>query len=282
MDPTVDIRLKSNEPVEINWVIKYTAELIIHCENFIQENGLPRIAYEVGTEEVHGGLSNQTVFKAFLDGLKNNLTEKGFNNVWPCFVVGKVGTDLHTTEFDPIVAGELTAIASKYGSLIKGHYSDNVTNPEQYPLSGMGAANVGPEFTENEYDSLMELVTLENNLINSKLLGQSSEMKEVLWTAVIESGRWSKWLNDSEDKQNFYANSIHRQDWLIKTGCRYVWENDEVLATREKLYYHLELFGFKAEEIVLLKIEKSMDKYFRAFNLIDLNSVLLKEIEVFA
>ena len=27
------------------------------------------------------------------------------------------------------------------------HYTDYVENPEEYPLSGMGAANVGPEFT---------------------------------------------------------------------------------------------------------------------------------------
>ncbi len=72
-------------------------------------------------------------------------------------MVGKVGTDLHTTTFDPLVARQLTEIAKSYGSLIKGHYSDNVTNPEAYPESGMGAANVGPEFTEREYDGLIEL-----------------------------------------------------------------------------------------------------------------------------
>jgi hypothetical protein len=40
------------------------------------------------------------------------------------------------------------------GSYIKGHYTDDVANPEEYPLCGMGAANVGPEFTISEYRAL--------------------------------------------------------------------------------------------------------------------------------
>ncbi len=37
-------------------------------------------------------------------------------------------------------------------------------NPEEYPLSGMGAANVGPEFTEEEYNALTQLAQLEDKL----------------------------------------------------------------------------------------------------------------------
>lgn len=75
------------------------------------------------------------------------MAKAGLADVWPCFIVGKVGTDLHTTTFDPDVARDLTARVRPYGSYIKGHYTDGVSNPEQYPLCGMGAANVGPEFT---------------------------------------------------------------------------------------------------------------------------------------
>ena len=62
---------------------------------------------------------------------------------WPAFVVGKVGTDLHHA-FRPGGCEKLRAITAPHGSLVKGHYTDWVDNPEAYPTSGMGGANVGP------------------------------------------------------------------------------------------------------------------------------------------
>jgi len=274
VDPTVDITLPKGEIIDINVVIARTIELIKHTEQFRRENGYPRIAYEVGTEEVHGGLADMSVFTKFLNGLKTGLKNEGLEDVWPCFIVGKVGTDLHTTLFDPEVAKQLTATAAPFGSVIKGHYSDNVENPQDYPLSGMGAANIGPEFTENEYDGLMELGNIENNLFKSGVVARQSNIKEVLWKAVIDSNRWQKWLLDDENKTDFYANSKDRQLWLIKTGCRYIWENPEVLSARTRLYENINNSGIHAETILLSRIEKNMDKYFFNFNLIDLNEAL--------
>jgi len=165
VDPTVDITLPANQSIDIKIVAERTLELIGHAESYRRTKGYKKISYEVGTEEVHGGLADLSVFKTFLSLLKTGLKKMKMEDVWPCFVVGKVGTDLHTTLFDPEVAGKLAAIAGEYGSYIKGHYSDNVDNPEAYPLSGMGGANVGPEFTEREYDALMELASIEKRLL---------------------------------------------------------------------------------------------------------------------
>lgn len=118
----------------------------------------------MGTEEVHGGLADESVFDTFIVELKAGLRACGLDDVWPCFIVGKVGTDLHTVTFDKEVARKLTAKVAKFGSYIKGHYTDGVLNPEDYPLCGMGAANVGPEFTISEYDALMELEGIEKRL----------------------------------------------------------------------------------------------------------------------
>ncbi len=194
--------------------------------------------------------------------------------MWPCFVVGKVGTDLHTSTFDPLVARQLTEIARTYGSLIKGHYSDNVTNPEAYPESGMGAANVGPEFTEKEYDGLMELECLQNDLLAEGKIAKPSYMKNRLWESVIKSGRWRKWLQAGEDPDDFYSNSPERQEWLIKTGCRYIWENPEVISVRARLYRNIALQGIDAAGIVESSIENAMDRYFYKFNLTGLNNLL--------
>lgn len=277
VDPTIDITLNPNEIIDIKVVVDRTVELIKHCENYRKGKGLPRIAYEVGTEEVHGGLVDLMVFKSFFELLKTGLEKEGLVDTWPCFVVGKVGTDLHTTEFDPEVAATIVKIADDYGSVIKGHYSDNVTNPEAYPTSGMGGANVGPEYTEREYESLMELAEIEHQLYDDGKIAKLSNLKEVLWQAVISSNRWKKWLSKEEDPSNFHANSPQRQEWLIKTGCRYIWQQPEVEMARRLMYCNLEQNNIKAEEIVLSKIEKAMDKYYFMFNLVDLNEHLLEE-----
>jgi tagatose-1,6-bisphosphate aldolase non-catalytic subunit AgaZ/GatZ len=277
VDPTIDITLPKGEIISIDSVAERTVELIVHTEKFRRDGKYPRIAYEVGTEEVHGGLADVDTFNRFLFLLKKGLMKNNLRDVWPCFVVGKVGTDLHTATFDPEVAEQLTKIVSGYGSVIKGHYSDNVTNPEAYPLSGMGAANVGPEFTAREYEGLMELCDLEQELYADNKIARLSELKAYLWDAVISSQRWKKWLHEGEPSFEFYDNTLERQTWLIKTGCRYIWENPSVVASRNRLYKNLQFNHVDAEGIVLSHIEQAMDKYFYKFNLVDLNELIEAE-----
>lgn len=274
VDPTVDITLNDGEIISIEIVAERTLELIKHTEAFRMSGNFPPIAYEVGTEEVHGGLADMGTFRKFLSLLKHGLAENGLSDVWPCFVVGKVGTDLHTTTFDPETAKQLTSIAREYGSVIKGHYSDGVTNPEAYPLSGMGAANVGPEFTITEYNGLMELEKLEKRYFDEGKIARCSDIGTTLYVAVVKSGRWRKWLLPGESGDDFDAISKERKEWLISTGCRYIWQNAEVLASRAQLYSNFESNGVLAEEIVLSNIEYSMDNYFSAFNLRNLNDLL--------
>lgn len=274
VDPTVDIFLPKGQIIDIHVVVKRTVELILHAENFRKAHHVAPISYEVGTEEVHGGLADEKTFDTFLTGLKAGLAEVGLADVWPCFIVGKVGTDLHTTTFDPEVARELTAKVRPYGSYIKGHYTDDVSNPEEYPLSGMGAANVGPEFTMNEYDALAELEQEEKKQFEAGRVAQLSHITDVLWQKVYESGRWKKWLHGEEVGKDLKEVNPDRQLWLVKTGCRYIWQTPEALVARQMLYDNLEHLGIHAEEVVLMRIEHNMDKYYRAFNLIDLNDYI--------
>ncbi len=274
VDPTVDITLAAGQHIKIETVAAHTIGLVEFTEHFRNSGNYPRIAFEVGTEEVHGGLADMDTFRKFLMLVKTGLAERGLSCVWPCFVVGKVGTDLHTTTFDPETARELTKVAREYGSVIKGHYTDGVTNPEAYPLSGMGAANVGPEFTITEYNGLTELEKLEKQYFSEGKIARCSDIGLILRKAVVESGRWEKWLLPGEESANFETINLERQEWLISTGCRYIWQNAEVLAARAHLYYNLESHGILAEEIVLSSIECAMDKYFAAFNLKNLNDLL--------
>ncbi len=265
IDTTVDIFNK----IEINKVVDRTIELLFYSENFRKSRGLKPISYEVGTEEVHGGLTNVEIFKKFLALLKDGLKAKKLNKIWPLFIVAKIGTDLHTKTFDNYVAKDVVDIVKKYGSYIKGHYTDFVENLEDYTKSGIGGANVGPEFTILEYDSLNELCKIEEELYKKNQIGLKSDLMNYLEKAVIDSGRWKKWLRGDEKDINCVSNL--RKSWIIKTCARYVWANPEVKCSQNILYKNLKLNGIDGESIVLMNIEKAMDKYFREFNLIDLN-----------
>ena len=274
VDPTVDINVPKGEIIDIHVVAARTVELIAHTEAFRKSKGLPAISYEVGTEEVHGGLADETTFDTFITELKKGLINAGLPDVWPCFIVGKVGTDLDTTLFDGEVAKRLTSKVRPLGSYIKGHYTDDVANPEDYPLCGMGAANVGPEFTISEYRALCELEQMEKEYHKEGRVAVLSHMKEILLDEVHESHRWEKWLHADEQGKDLCELTPDRQDWIVATCCRYIWQQPRPLAARGTLYANLTRLGIDAEEIVLGRIERDMDKYFRAFNLIGLNDLL--------
>lgn len=269
IDPTVDI---FSCQIKIETVVERTIELISHVEKFRKSKKMKSVSYEVGTEEVHGGLADMTVFKKFLELLKDGLQKIGLDYVWPSFIVGKVGTDLHTSTFNPAVAKKIVKITKDYNSYVKGHYTDFVSNPEDYPKSGMGAANVGPEFTILEYDGLSELCAIEDKLYKENKVACKSNFIKILEESVLKSERWKKWLQN--DEKVFKLLNKKRKRWLVKMSSRYVWVLPEVRCAQNKLYRNLELNGIDAENWVIMKIEESMDKYFRAFNLININKKL--------
>ncbi len=274
VDPTVDIFVPKGEIIDIKVVAERTAELIYHTEKFRRARNLPGISYEVGTEEVHGGLADETTFDTFISELRKKLDACGLSDIWPVFIVGKVGTDLHTTTFDAEVARGLTSRVKPLGSYIKGHYSDGVTNPEQYPMSGMGGANVGPEFTMSEYDALAELEEKEQELAAKGEVAMPSNITATLQRLVDESNRWQKWLQPEEKSLALDRLDPERRVWIVKTCCRYIWQKPEAVVARQMLYDNLRRTGMDPETVLLGRIEHDMDKYFTAFNLVNFNDLL--------
>jgi D-tagatose-1,6-bisphosphate aldolase subunit GatZ/KbaZ len=265
VDPTVDPGLSGGEPLDVRIVVKRTMELMEHAEAERKRLGIGPVAYEVGTEEVAGGLANMESFESFVRLLRVALEEKGLMQAWPAFVVGKVGTDLHTTLFDPEVAKKLRAITAPHGSLVKGHYTDWVDNPEAYPTSGMGGANVGPEFTAEEAEALRALCDYEAALARSKSL-TPSRFFEALADAVVRSGRWRKWLQPDEPEV-FETLGAERRQWLVTSGARYVWTHPQVVESRSRLYENLTPVMGDPHGWVVGRIAASIEKYVRAFNL---------------
>ncbi len=267
LDPTVDRTLPPGQPVPIDLVVERTIELIAHSERERRRLGLLPISYEVGTEEVHGGLVDLDNFRKFIRDLHAQLAEGDLLEAWPCFIVARVGTDLHTTYFDPEAARTLYEIVAPLGSLVKGHYTDWVENPEAYPENGVGGANVGPEFTSEEYLALEELAAREADMLRGRPDKTPSGVMEALKAAVLESNRWRKWLQPEEEGRPFEELTPERKSWLIQTGARYIWTDDRVQEARRKLYDNLSPVMSDPHQFVVERIARSMDHYVTRFHL---------------
>jgi D-tagatose-1,6-bisphosphate aldolase subunit GatZ/KbaZ len=269
IDPTVDRSLPPGATISIDVVAERTIDLIAYAESERRRLGLARVAYEVGTEEVKGGLVDLGNFHRFLESLKRGLSARGLDECWPCFIVGRVGTDLGATTFDPPTARRLYEIVAPLGSLIKGHYTDWVENPEAYPDSGMGGANVGPEFTVEEYLALRELSSKEADLCRRRPDLVPSAFVETLTDAVVSSGRWKKWLQPQEQASTFSELPPRRREWLVQTGARYIWTAPPVLTARDQLYATLSRVLPDPHDYVVERIARAVDKYITAFHLFD-------------
>jgi D-tagatose-1,6-bisphosphate aldolase subunit GatZ/KbaZ len=265
IDPTVDRMLAPGEPLDVSVVAERTVELIEHAEAERRRLGIPSVAYEVGTEEVAGGLADVENFGRFAELLGGELAKRNLAGAWPAFVVGKVGTDLHTTLFDPDTAAKLRTIVAPRGSLVKGHYTDWVDNPRAYPASGMGGANVGPEFTAEEAKALRMLCDYEAALARSEPFAPS-QLFEALTAAVLESGRWRKWLQP-EEPEEFDELDAERRYWLVTSGARYVWTEPSVAEARSRLYRNFGRVMDDPHGWVVNRIAMSIEKYVWAFNL---------------
>jgi hypothetical protein len=88
-----------------------------------------------------------------------------------------------------------------------------------------------------------------------------------LQRVVVESGRWKKWLLSGEESLPFEELSPARKDWLLKTGSRYIWMNEEVTAARTGLYRNLRDRKIDPDNYVVEKITLAIEKYIKAFNL---------------
>jgi len=267
IDPTVDRTLDG--PLSVALVVERSLDLIAYAEAERVRLGLPPISYEVGTEEVHGGLVDLSNFEAFLDQLYAGLAARHLEQAAPAFVVAQVGTDLHTTAFDREAAERLYALVAPRGTLIKGHYSDWVDNPEDYSAAGMGGANVGPEFTAAEFEALQDLASREADLARIDSTLTKSGFFDHLAAAVDASNRWKKWLQPDEQGLALQELSPERHLWMLKTGARYVWTASDVVAARERLYENLRPVLGDPHQVVVDRIAAAIDRYVVAFHLFD-------------
>jgi len=266
IDATVDITLERGKKLSIGDVVERTVMLIEYAEEIRKKEGVQKLSYEVGTEEVHGGITSPELFEKFIIELRIKLKERGLEEIWPCFIVGDIGTyPMLENKLDAEKSKILVNIAKAYNLHVKGHYTDFVLNPEEYPNTGIAAANIGPELAYSEYLALNSLANVEKKLFYSGKILELSNIMEELDKLIIESGRWRKWLR--EEEINWEKIPHNMRQWLFGTSARYVLSDQQIINRINKLGDNLEKYGINVNERLNKSIKDILIRYSKAFNL---------------
>ena len=260
IDPTKDPFC--GETVPLGHVLDRTVELIAYVEKERVRRGIGEIAYEAGTEETNGGLTEPAAFEDFIRGLKERLTALGLP--MPIFVVGQTGTLTRLTEnvghYDTKTASTLSAIVKKYGTGLKEHNGDYLASRIllEHPVIGVTAMNVAPEFGLVETEALFELAAFEDNFFPDS----RSETARIITRHAIAGERWRKWMMG--DKRTAPAEQIaaNAEDAaLVAKMCgHYTLHDPEVAAAVGRLNDNLARVGIDGTNYVVKRIRDSIDR----------------------
>jgi tagatose-1,6-bisphosphate aldolase non-catalytic subunit AgaZ/GatZ len=250
-------------------VITRTGHLFGFVENVSTNLGI-NMCYEVGTEEVSGGLTELGDFERYLANLEDELKRRGIISR-PSFIVGQTGTNLGLEgagTFDPARARELVAIAMRYDVGIKQHFTDDLPHSvlKQFPRIGIAAANVGPEYASTETRAYLELEEKEKDLD----VRDPSNLYNTIEPLVIKDGRWSRWLPGKTVSELTDA----ERRGIVIACMRYVQRDPRICQSLQKLFKNLEAVGQNPYGHVIGRVRESIHRYVEAFNLENLNEKL--------
>lgn len=267
-DPTIAGSLELSE------VAERTAQLILRIEELRVKEGLDSVSYEVGTEEIVGGMTDPSSFQSFLDLLVGEIggqvtTEK------LVFVVGQVGTTMRvdmTNRFNREQAEKLTAITSGYGLFLKVHYTDWLSDSvlSDFPDVGIGAANVGPEFAAALLRGLIDLEQREKQAlteINGE--GQRSNYFQTLQELAVERAPWTKFVPEEVEQNELESYALENQEDIALCVGRYVMNEPEATSAQRQLYKNIQEYTTieDIDAFVIDKIAQSIRRYIESFNL---------------
>lgn len=272
VDATEDARIEGS--LELKEVARRTVELIDGIERYREEEGIDPVYYEVGTEEITGGMTETEDFERYVDLLGDALAEAGRGAVRDrlLFVVGQVGTTMRIdmeNDFDPGKARSLGSIVADRDLFLKVHYTDWLTDDQlsRFPEVGVGAANVGPEFAAAVVDGLEELEGMEREAIDDE--ASRSGFMEAFTAAAVRDSPWEKFApaGFSEPELEAFAEKNRRN--IAYCVGRYVLNEPEVRDARETLYGNVrtQVPGTDPHDHVVGTIQEAIRRYVEAFGM---------------
>jgi len=280
IDPT-----KCPHPFTQEQLADWTLELIGHCEQVRARLGLPPVDYEIGAEDIRGGITSEGSFTAFLQRVTAGLAGAGLP--LPTCIVGQTGTltrlDRNVGRFDRVQTARLAAAAARFGVGLKEHNGDylSAASCRVHPELGVTGMNVAPEFGLVETDALLALAGLEEKLARegwmqeAQLSGLAAGLRELTFARAP----WEKWLTPEMKARP--RGELERDEaarLLIARVCgHYLYADPAIRAARARLYENVERFALidgGPEAFVRGRIEQAVDFYARHFRLEGLNSAL--------
>ena len=276
IDPT-----KCPYPFSQEDLCTWTVDILEYCEQQRKDLGKGPIDYEVGTEDIQGGLTTNDTFESFLKNLVKSLEQKKLP--LPTCVVGQTGTlcrvDHNVGHFDKDQTSELAAIAARYGIGLKEHNGDymGAASCRIHPDIGVTGMNVAPEFGLVETDACLHLADLEMKLLQDNWITaeESSNLRNLLLAKTFSETPWSKWMTDDiKQLSNEEIESDNALRLLIARVCgHYVYDIPEVLQARQKLYDNLDRFEIvdNAERFVINSVKDSIEFYIKQFRMEGIN-----------
>lgn len=280
VDPTRD----PSGTVGLATVIERSLALVQAIEGAREQRGLPRVSYEIGTEETSGGLTADAAFASFITDLLGRFAAQRLPR--PAFIVGQTGTLIKMREnigtFDGDTARRLAAIARDNGLGFKEHNADYLSDDilAEHPGLGITAANVAPEFGAAETQALFDLADREAAAIgeNSRSDMHPSDLRPVVEEKVLASGRWVKWLRPAEKgttEDDLRRDDARRAQVALVCG-HYTFTDPQVHSARERLYANARHLGIAPdpEREVLDAVKASIAHYVEPFRLAGLTTWL--------
>lgn len=262
----------------------WTVELEMFCEETRRALGRCPIDYEVGTEDIQGGLTARNAFESFLEHLIGRLEEQGLP--LPTCVVGQTGTlcrtDRNVGHFDRVQTEELATIAARYGVGFKEHNGDylSAASCRIHPDIGVTGMNVAPEFGLVETDTWLALADLEMKLVREGWLAESdaSYLRERLLERAFTNAPWMKWMTDGLRRlpREQVAKDQALRLLIARVCGHYVYNDPDVTIARGRLCENVDRFDLAeggAERFVVERVRDAIEFYLRHFRLTGINSM---------
>ena len=261
----------------------WTVDLVGFCEDTRRELNKEPIDYEVGTEDIRGGLTTSDTFESFLKEISRRLDSRGLP--LPTCVVGQTGTlariDRNVGRFDRAKAQELAGIAARYGIGFKEHNGDylSAASCRIHPDLGITGMNVAPEFGLLETDACLALADEESKLVREGWLAgnEASNLRELMLESTFKNAPWKKWMTDEvRQLDNEAVASDAALRLLIARGCgHYTYDLPQVRSARKRLYRNIRSFELAGDpdRFVVDRVRERIEFYITNFRLAGANKI---------